>query len=174
MEFTTEQASRKFSACSHCQYITLDRVVWNDAIGPMPAVAAQREHVGVKVVKQDSVRAGFSLVEMVIVVALIAVLIAIAIPHFLRARDSSRSKACRQNLREFEMVKEQWAINTKALSTATPAPADLVSEYLKGTEDTLPLCPSGGTYSLNDLRSLPTCDIGGNGTPDKWDDHALQ
>ncbi len=126
-----------------------------------------------RAMKRNSVSAGFSLIEMVIVVVLIAMLIAIAIPHFLRARDSSWSKACRQNLYEFEMAKEQWAISTKASASATPGADELVTEYLKGTEDTLPLCPSGGTYSLNDLRNLPSCDIGDNGTPENWDDHAL-
>ena len=155
-------------------HITPARVLWNDSFASMPALAARKEHLAVTVMKRKSVRGGFSLIEMVIVVVLIAVLLAIAIPHFMRARESSRSKACTQNLRSFEMAKQQWAIASKAPSSATPTASELVTEYIKGTEDTLPLCPSGGTYSLNDLPTIPSCSVGNNGTPEKRDDHILE
>ena len=124
--------------------------------------------------KKTSAKVGFTLLEIMIVILVIALLLAIAVPHFMRARASARSKACTENLRQFETAKEQWAINTQAPVTARPTAEDLVTEYVKGTEDTLPLCPSGGSYSLNDLLTPPTCDIGSNGTAGDFDDHVLR
>ena len=56
---------------------------------------------------------GFTLVEMMIVVLIIAMLLAIAIPNFLRARELSRSRACQGNLRILATAKEQWAMDNK-------------------------------------------------------------
>ena len=118
-------------------------------------------------------KGGFTLIEIMIVVLIIAVLLAIAIPNFLRARETSRAKACTGNMRQMETAKEQWAMDTKAASTATPTAADLVDEYMKGTPDTLPTCPSSGAYTLGDLSTRPVCSVGANGTG-THDDHLVQ
>jgi prepilin-type N-terminal cleavage/methylation domain-containing protein len=112
---------------------------------------------------------GFTLIEIMIVVLIIAILLAIAVPNFLHAREASRSKSCQGNLRQVETAKEQWAMDTKAASTATPAMTDLVTDYIKTT----PACPSSGTYTIGNMQARPTCSIGTNGTGD-YDDHALQ
>ena len=124
--------------------------------------------------KTRPTKTGFTLVEIMCVVMVIAIIIAIAIPNFLHAREASRSRACTQNLREFETAKEQWAIVTRAAASATPDRSELVTEFMKGTEDTLPNCPGGGKYDLNDLAHPPTCDIGVNGTAETWDDHMVR
>ena len=116
---------------------------------------------------------GFTLIEIMIVVMLIGVLMAIAIPSFQKATETSRAKSCSETLRKLETAKEQWALETRATAESTPTAADLISEYLLGKENSMPQCPSGGTYSLNNMSNPPTCSIGTNGTPDKNDDHVF-
>lgn len=116
---------------------------------------------------------GFTLIEILIVILVITILIAIAIPNWMHARDSARSKSCCQNLRQIDTAKEQWGMTAGVPLTAEPEPSDLVTEYMKGTEDTLPVCPSGGTYGINNLASPPSCTIGDNSTASDFDDHVV-
>jgi len=113
-------------------------------------------------------RRGFTLIEIMIVVLIIAILLAIAIPNFLRARETSRAKSCKANLRQIETAKEQWAMDNKMGAGDTPTMAMLTPDYMKST----PTCPSGGAYTEGDMSTRPTCDVGANGAGD-YDDHVL-
>ena len=63
-------------------------------------------------------KSGFTLVEIMIVVLIIGILMAIAVPNFIRARESSRRSSCIANLKQIDSAKEQWAMDNKAASGA--------------------------------------------------------
>jgi prepilin-type N-terminal cleavage/methylation domain-containing protein len=98
-------------------------------------------------------RGGFTLIEIMIVVLIISVLLAIAIPNFMRARETSRAKSCSSNLRQIETAKEQWAMDNKKSDGDATAMTDLAPTYIKDT----PACPSGGTYTTDDIGTYASC-----------------
>lgn len=97
----------------------------------------------------------FTLVEIMIVVLIIGILMAIAVPNFVKARESSRKNTCIANLKKIDGAKEQWAMDFKKDAGATVAMTDLVGStlYLKAT----PACPSSGTYTVNNIGTNPAC-----------------
>ena len=114
---------------------------------------------------------GFTLVEIMIVVLIIAILLAIAVPNFLRSRELSRATTCQANLRQMDTAKEHWGMENGKGSSDTPTIPEIVTEYMRARyEDQLPSCPSGGAYDLRDLSTLPTCSVGANGAGTS-DDH---
>src|SRR6201996_388579 len=84
---------------------------------------------------------GFTLVEIMIVVAIIGLLASVAIPNFVRARSTSQQNACINNLRQIDGAKQNWALENKADPLTTPS-SDQIQIYLgRGSAGVLPYCP---------------------------------
>ena len=105
-------------------------------------------------------KSGFTLVEIMIVLAIIGLLAAIAIPNFVKARTASQKNACIANLKQIDGAKATWALENKKVNTDTPAATELYgsSNYIRDT----PGCPGGGTYTMNDVQTKPTCTVSGH------------
>ena len=74
---------------------------------------------------------GFTILELMIVVAMIGVLLAIAVPNFVKIRDTSQLTAVYSNLRVIESAKDQWALENKK-GTGDTTSLTAISDYLKG------------------------------------------
>jgi prepilin-type N-terminal cleavage/methylation domain-containing protein len=101
-------------------------------------------------------KAGFTLVEIMIVVLIIGLLATIAVPTFIRARERTRRSICVNNLRQIDGAKEQLAMETNLANGANLSANTVLDVYIKGGYASLD-CPSNGAYTPGSIGTNPTC-----------------
>lgn len=104
---------------------------------------------------------GFTLIEIMIVVAIIGMLAALVIPSVLHARTVSQTSVCINSLRQMHAGKEVWALENNA-GAGDAVDASYVN-YIKDGENLE--CPANGAYSVNVVGIDPTCDVAGHILP---------
>jgi prepilin-type N-terminal cleavage/methylation domain-containing protein len=103
---------------------------------------------------------GFTLVELMIVVAIFGILIGLALPNFVKARVRARQQLCIENLSQIESAKQIWGVEHAKKDGDIPANNELIGASLYMKKD--PICPAGGTYSLNGIGANASCNIDGH------------
>lgn len=106
-------------------------------------------------------RKGFTLVEIIITVAVIAILLAIALPNYIKTRATSKKTICINNLKQIDAAIDRWAMENNIPEGTMPG--DEIDNYLKNGVQ--PTCPAGGTYTLYAVGSKPqiTCSLEADG-----------
>jgi len=113
-----------------------------------------------------SQRAGFTLVEIMIVVAIIGLLAAIAIPNFVSARARAQANACISNLKQIDSAANEFALE-RGKKTGDPIsfPSDLTPYIKLNATSSIPPCPAGGNYTCEAVGAQPQCSLGNSVTP---------
>jgi prepilin-type N-terminal cleavage/methylation domain-containing protein len=111
-------------------------------------------------------KAGFTLVEIMIVVAIIGLLAAICIPNFVKARASAQANACINNLRQIDAAANEWALEWGQVNgNPIVFPAELTPYIKLNSAGQIPPCPAGGSYNDPTVGGNPTCSLAKTVTP---------
>jgi prepilin-type N-terminal cleavage/methylation domain-containing protein len=102
-------------------------------------------------------KSGFTLVEIMIVVAIIGLLATMAMPSFRKARETAAKNTCISNLQNIDGAIQQWATDLRK-DEGAPVTYQDIGSYLKNDVS----CPSGGTtfedsYTITTVDAAPTC-----------------
>jgi hypothetical protein len=98
-------------------------------------------------------------------VFIIPMMAAIAIPNFVKARETAQKNACINNLRRIDGAKQQWALENNKTNEDTPTEQDIDKFLLDGHKFETLHCAKGGTYTIGKVGEAPTCSESGHQLP---------
>lgn len=104
---------------------------------------------------------GFTLVEIMIVIAIIGLLAGVGVPNYLRMQENAKREVCNCNREAIDNAKTLWAAEHKKSETDVPGDEDL-KNYLKKNQ--IPACPSGGGYTIGAVNAPVSCSKHGDGS----------
>lgn len=105
-------------------------------------------------------RRAFTLLEIMIVVAILGILVAVAFPNYLKTRLAARKQLCIENLSQIDSAKQIWGVENGKKNGDVPTTDDLIgpASYIKR----LPICAAGGTYDFQPIGTPPSCEVEGH------------
>ena len=105
------------------------------------------------------------MLEIMVVVTIVGLLAALAIPGFVHARDTSQRNACIVNLRQIDSAAQTWALENRKMPDTTYT-LDDVKPYLNHNPGEIPICPGHGVYAPGaTVGEAPTCTLAGHVLP---------
>ena len=155
-----EQALQMHANASESQTAWLRSFLGSGQPAVSYAVAANTDEGWLTVINGNQHPAKLLAISAVVPIGMVS---AIAVPNFVKARGTAQQNACINNLRQIDGAKQQWALENKKTDTDTPTRADL-KPFLGNKQ--FPVCPAGGTYTINPVSKRPECSHEGHSLPD--------
>jgi prepilin-type N-terminal cleavage/methylation domain-containing protein len=111
-------------------------------------------------------KSAFTLVEIMIVAAILGLLVSIAVPYYTRQRSNAQANVCINTLLKLDDAACQFALE-RGRKSGDPVnyPQDLTPYIKLNGSNQIPPCPAGGSYSLNTIGAMPVCSLGSSVSP---------
>ena len=107
-------------------------------------------------------------ISVIVAFGVLIIICVALIPAFIRARSTSATLPCVNNLRQIDAAKNQWALEHHKKSQDTLTWNDLRPYFPARWTNGMPICPDGGTYTLGRVGESPRCSLGDKDNEEHW------